>query len=251
MLWYNGAFSFFTAGHELGHAFGLLHDFNDGQNIMSYGPGQSRVSTCHAELLVVHPYFSQGIPIEGYSGTGFRELSEGVTDPHFEIISSREYPAGSSGVHIQLRVSDSDGLHQVILYVRTEETHPAAGSLEVKACRSLDGETDAGVTFNYDGVLPSGGGTSLSNPVRHEIYVRSIDLEGNFRGAYFPLIEISPRVVGTLKLTRDPTSVVYSPDGTMLATGSNGGKVELWDLATQNKIRHIWQRSFCCVFTRR
>ena len=33
----HGGFSFRTAAHELGHAFGLQHDFNDGAYIMSYG----------------------------------------------------------------------------------------------------------------------------------------------------------------------------------------------------------------------
>ena len=160
-----GGFSFRTAAHELGHAFGLSHDFNDDAYIMSYGGGQWRsLSACNAEFLAVHPYFNPDIPIEGGSETWFTGLIEGVTGPPFELISSLEYPAGSKSVSIQLKVSDSEGLHQVLLFVRTREPHPAVGSLEVKACRGLEGEQEAIVKFEYDGVIPSDGGTSLSNP---------------------------------------------------------------------------------------
>ena len=113
-------------------------------------------------------------------------------------MSSREYSAGSKSVSIQLKVSDPDGLHQVILFVRTSESHPAAGSLEVKACRGLAGETDAIVQFDYDGVIPSNSGTNLSDSVRHSIYVLAVDTEGNVRGTWiFPLIEISPQLIAT------------------------------------------------------
>ena len=37
--------------HELGHAFGLLHDFRDGSFLMSYGPGsRDRLAVCHADF---------------------------------------------------------------------------------------------------------------------------------------------------------------------------------------------------------
>ncbi len=150
----HGGFSFRTAAHELGHAFGLSHDFNDDAYIMSYGGGQRRsLSACNAEFLAVHTYFNPDIPIEGGSETWFTELIEGVTGPPFELISSLEYPAGSKSVSIQLKVSDSEGLHQVLLFVRTREPHPAAGVREVKACRGLGGEQEAIVKFEYDGAL--------------------------------------------------------------------------------------------------
>lgn len=47
--------------HELGHAFGLHHDFRNRVYIMSYGErSQSQLSACHAEFLSVHPF---SIPI--------------------------------------------------------------------------------------------------------------------------------------------------------------------------------------------
>ena len=51
--------------HELGHAFGLLHDFRDGSFLMSYGSygrpaSRDRLAVCHADFLDAHPYF---IPI--------------------------------------------------------------------------------------------------------------------------------------------------------------------------------------------
>ncbi len=244
----HGGFSFHTAAHELGHGFGLQHDFSNDAYIMSYGGGQRRsLSACHAEFLAVHPYFNPNIPISGESESGFRELREGVTGGPFELMSTLEYPAGSKRVSIQLKVSDSDGLHQVILFVKTREPHFASGSLEVKACHGLADETDAFVQFDYDGVIPSDSSTNLSNPIRHSIYVLAVDTDGNVRGAFFTLIEISSQLIATLKQTDGISSVAFSPDGATIASASQGSIVNLWDVATRTNIATLhgsWSVAF-------
>ena len=163
--------------HELGHAFGLYHDFHDGAYIMSYGPGRTRLSPCHAEYLSVHPYFNPNPPIEEE-----KQLSI------IELISSPQYPADSKSIPVRLKVSDLEGLHQVLLYVTTIKSHFAVGSLEVKACRELGGETDAIVEFDYDGIIPSDSSTNLSNSMVHPISVAAVDLNGNERWAHFVLL---------------------------------------------------------------
>ena len=138
--------------HELGHTFGLGHDWRDGDYIMSYGAYGDRnsLSACAAEFLSVHPYFDSDIP------------DKETLPLTIELLSSREYPTGSTSVSIQLKVSDPDGIHQVQLFARDG----------LKACRSLNGETNTVVQFDYDGVIPfsddpHGTGTSLSNPLAH------------------------------------------------------------------------------------
>ena len=168
-------FSWELAAHELGHGFGLWHDFRDGAYIMSYNPGRNRLSACHAEYLAMHPYFNPHTPIEE------------VSLPIIELISPHIYPAGSKSIPVQLKVSDSEGLHQVILVVETIELHGAAGSLELKACRGLSGKKEAIVEFEYDGVIPSDGVTSLSNPVVHPIHVEVVDTGGNVTRTDFVL----------------------------------------------------------------
>ena len=55
-----GGFTFAVMAHEIGHAFGLSHDFHDDAYIMSYGPGQTRLSACSAEFC---PYIPTSISI--------------------------------------------------------------------------------------------------------------------------------------------------------------------------------------------
>ena len=47
-----------TAAHELGHAFGLDHDFQNDAYLMSYGSNRDQLSYCAAEWLNVHRYFN-------------------------------------------------------------------------------------------------------------------------------------------------------------------------------------------------
>ena len=221
-----GGFSWTLAAHELGHAFGLSHDFRDDAYIMSYGGGQRRsLSACNAEFLVVHPYFNPNIPDEATPG------------PTIELISPPTYPIGAKSVPIQLKVSDLDGLHQILLFVRIREPHSAAGGSEVKSCRGLMDAKDAVVEFEYDGVIPSAVFSSLSDPPVHPIFVEAVDSGGNVSRASFVLSEISPYHIGTLvDHTGFVTSVSFSSDGTTLASGAEDYTIKLWDIATRENI---------------
>ncbi len=217
-------FGLHLVSHELGHAFGLQHDFRDGAYIMSYGPG-GRLSACAAEFLAVHPYFNP----DSLIGEG--------QPPTIELTSPTGYPAGSKSVSVRLKVSDTAGVHQVILFV------PGSAGIEVKACRGVSGEKDAGVEFEYDGVIPSDARTSLSNTVGHTIVVEGVDTDGNVHREQYGLAEISPYHIATLEGHTDLVrSVVFSPDGT-LASGSYDGTAKLWKTETRKQITTFPQGS--------
>ena len=170
----HGGYAGVTA-HELGHAFGLLHDFRDDAYIMSYGSRTDRLSACAAEFLSVHPYFNSEIPTK--EGPG----------PTLELISPRTYPAGSESVPIQLKVADSQGIHQVILFGGWYN------DTTVKACHGLAGERDAIVEFEYDGMIPSysvsRSVSNLSDLIAHPLRVQVVDSEGNVTWTDFGLSE--------------------------------------------------------------
>ena len=220
-------FHWVVMAHELGHAFGLPHDFHDDGLIMSYGEttGRNVLSACSAEFLAVHPYFNPDVSTTETPG------------PAIERLSSPAYPAGSESVAIRLRVSDADGLHQARMIVPTRETHSIdAGGEELKSCQGLAGEEEAVVEFEYDGVIPSGqdyGFSDLSDPPVHPLLIQAVDTDGNIGSIFFNIWESSPQHIATLEgHTGEVHSVAFSPDGTTLASGAGDG-VKLWDVSTR------------------
>ena len=216
----SGDFVFITAAHEIGHAFGLKHDFNDDANIMSYGTTRVQLSACSAGLLAINPYLNTGV-----------DTSQGH-GPTVELISETRYRAGLKSAPVKVRIRDSDGLHLVILFVPTREPHPAAEFLEVKACRILEGEPVAVVEFDYNGVIPSEKGfTSLIKPDEHPIIIEAFDTAGDggqkaddngVGWASFTLSKFPPENVPLLTFEHYGRGLIsFSPDGKMLAGGTS------------------------------
>ena len=130
------------------------------------------------------------------------------------------------------RVSDSEGLHQVILFAVTRDIGITAGGSEIKACHGLSGESDADVEFEYDGDIPSSFFSSLSDPIAHPIPRAGHQFRGRCGHANFVLSEISPHLVATLDgHGSEVNSVAVSPDGATLASsGSWDNEIKLWHL---------------------
>ena len=151
-----------TMAHEIGHAFGLFHDFRDGAYIMSYGSSPDQLSACAAEFLAVHPYFNPDIPVE--------ETSR----PSVRLVSPREYPVDTENVPIELEFSASEGLHQVLLFGTVHN---------LVACRRIAEANDGVISFDYSGQYTVShlqvNFTGLSEIPAHSLTVLAVDVEGN------------------------------------------------------------------------
>lgn len=144
-----------VTAHELGHAFGLDHDFRDDSYIMSYGTNPSLFSFCATEWLSVSRFFNA-------DNIAFNNLTT------MHILTSDTYPSHATDFSIIFQVTDLDGIHQVQLLVPTTGEDPAPGT-KLHSCQRIDAQS-AAVEFDI---------TSLTSYPFNTIVLQVIDVYGN------------------------------------------------------------------------
>ena len=164
-------FNLKTAAHELGHAFGLEHDFRSDAYIMSFGRDPDKLSECAAEWLEAHRYFN---------------IDQSQT--HFDNPTRIQMlpPLASSPYAIRFRfeVTDPDGVHQVQLLTPATIRNQGPGQSKLLSCKRLNGETDTieielitnQLTVNSEHFRD---GVSEAVPLSVEVILRVIDVYGN------------------------------------------------------------------------
>ena len=162
------------AAHELGHAFGLEHDFRSTNYIMSYGLLEwgntaewaltAKLSECTAKWLEIQRYFNLGIQLRPWNL------------PTIELVSPRTYAPGAKRASIQLRVNDYEGLHQVLLF---------GSDYNLSACRGFKGEQNSLVEIDYDGEYIGRGFASFTDRPVQPIRARVVDTDGNVSDTSF------------------------------------------------------------------
>ena len=159
--------------HELGHVFGLEHDFRDDAYLMAYGT-QERLSNCAAEWLDAHRFFNNDPT---------RSNDAATMDMH---ASNTSTPGNLS---LQFELADADGLHQAQLIVPTTVTDPAQGT-KLHSCKPLNGRSQTVSFLTND----------LTTKAGSEVTLQVIDDRGGITKQTFPLTiqdDPSPRVVAT------------------------------------------------------
>ena len=159
--------------HELGHVFGLEHDFRDDTYLMAYGT-QERLSHCAAEWLDAHRFFNN-------DPTAVNETT---------TIAMHPSQASAPGTRrLQFELTDTDGLHQAQLIVPAAATDPAQGT-KLHSCKFLNAKNQTVAFLTTDATVPSDS----------EVTLQVIDTTGNITRQAF-----------SLTVAEDDTLVLASP----------------------------------------
>ncbi|MYI93235.1 T9SS type A sorting domain-containing protein [Candidatus Poribacteria bacterium] len=152
---FDGDVGKYVVAHELGHAFGLTHDFRDDKYIMSYGNNADRFSMCATEWLNVNRFFN-------IEQTAFNEPTT------VQMLTSEVYPSNAENHTILFQITDLDGIYQVQLHVPTTGTDPATGT-KLHSCQKIESLSS---TVHFDI-------TSLTRFPYNSIVLQIIDVYGN------------------------------------------------------------------------
>ena len=147
-----------TTAHELGHAFGLQHDFRDDRFVMSYGDEvvRNRLSYCAAKWLDVHRYFNT-------TQTDFDEL------PRIRRLESfASFVSPPNTVRLRFEVTHTAELHYAFM---------AIGAFNMVDCKPLIGNSDT-IEFVT---------TDLVAHNRKSVRLHVIDVHGNFTSLGIPI----------------------------------------------------------------
>ncbi len=144
-----------VTAHELGHAFGLEHDFRDDTYIMSYGAAPDRLSKCAAGWLDANRLFNT-------DQTAFNELTL------LQMLTPTAYAPNAEDFSLQFAIADIDGIHQIQLLVPTTSEDPAEG-IKLHSC--MDGHAQNS-TFKFE--TPT-----LTEYRENTVALQVIDVYGN------------------------------------------------------------------------
>lgn len=144
-----------VTAHEIGHAFGLEHDFRDDSYIMSYGAAPDRLSQCAAGWLDVSRFFNT-------DQTAFNEPTT------IQMLTPASYPSNAENLTLRFEVTDVDGIHQVQLIVPATTEDPALG-VKLHSCSAGHAQSD---TVEFD--TPT-----LTTHRVNTIALQVIDVHGN------------------------------------------------------------------------
>ena len=188
----------FLTAHELGHGFGLVHDFRQGRHsnyVMGFG-SQNRLSKCAAEWLSVSRFFNTKSIFRNEPG-------------EIQLLSLRTYSEDIISLHF--KVTDADGLHQAQLLVPDILEGTGEGAYRLFDCKRLNGKTSTVESVVRTAELVD------------RITLQIIDVGGNITWATFP-IQLDETVPAQNVLDVNSDGVVNISDLASLASrfGQNG-----------------------------
>ena len=152
---FNGAYGRTVTAHELGHAFGLEHDFRNNAYVMSYGKTPNRLSKCATRWLDANRFFNT-------DQTAFDEPAT------IQMLTPSAYLPNARNFTLQFEVTDPDGTHQAQLLIPTTTSDPTPG-IKLHSCKDLNAQNS---TLEFS--TPS-----LTKYQVNDVVLQVIDVYGN------------------------------------------------------------------------
>ena len=260
--------------HELGHAFGLDHDFRSDDYIMAYSPSATKLSQCAAEWLsVCKPFNDYGLsellPSMGI-GIDWESIDEAsATELRFRFeISNLNFPVPFRAPHqaqlLMIQKEVPKGFYPGIMN-RQEEWDKIKPKNKLALCDCEKIENSLGETVEFIYNLEEKGG------FEDAIELRVIDKKGNITFRNFTLVATNTSEAGsqnvdqTQKIDEPATpsdtndfsqesrlratlnghtdfvsSIAFSHNGSRLVSSSWDNSIRLWDTNTLETLAEGW-----------